>query len=37
MGGHVARMGKRRSTYGIWWKTRSRWDIIKMGLEEEIG
>jgi hypothetical protein len=30
-------MGKRRSTYRIWWKTRRRWDIGKMDLEEEIG
>jgi hypothetical protein len=30
-------MGKRRSTYRIWWKTKRRWDIIKMDLEEEIG
>jgi hypothetical protein len=30
-------MGKRGSTYRIWWKTRRRWDIIRMDLEEEIG
>lgn len=37
MGGHVALMGKGRSTYRIWWKTKRRWDIIKMDIEEEIG
>jgi hypothetical protein len=37
MGGHVARMEKRRSTYRIWWKTRRRWDVSKIDLEEKIG